>query len=59
MFFIQGRVKYSHVQPQEFDSDYSYAWSMAFQGEIIDARNGRPLTGYEIKVIRKNIIFVI
>ncbi|CAF4775512.1 unnamed protein product, partial [Rotaria sp. Silwood1] len=39
------RVKYPLVQPQEFDSDYSYVWSTSFQGEIIDARCGRPVTG--------------
>ncbi|UJR27274.1 hypothetical protein I4U23_008569 [Adineta vaga] len=40
-----GRVKYPLVQPQEYDCDYSYAWSTSFQGEIIDARTGRPVTG--------------
>jgi hypothetical protein len=50
-------VKYPLGQPQEFDSDYSYAWSTSFQGEVIDARNGRPVTGYEIKVITKIYIF--
>ncbi|CAF2353819.1 unnamed protein product [Rotaria sp. Silwood2] len=40
-----GRVKYPLVQPQEFDSDYSYVWSTSFQGEVIDARCGRPVTG--------------
>jgi len=57
-FLILGRVKYPLVQPQEFDSDYSYVWSTSFQGEIIDARSGRPVTGYEMKLIRKkNAIF--
>jgi hypothetical protein len=50
-FLILGRVKYPLAQPQEFDSDYSYAWSTSFQGEIIDGRSGRPVTGYEIKLI--------
>jgi hypothetical protein len=50
---LLGRVKYPLGQPQEFDSDYSYAWSTSFQGEVIDARNGRPVTGYEIKLITK------
>lgn len=40
-----GRIKYTVSPPQEFESDYSYVWSMAFQGEVIDARHGRPATG--------------
>jgi hypothetical protein len=57
LFFV-GRVKYALTQPQEFDSDYSYAWSTSFQGEVIDARHGRPVTGYEIKLIRKKQILL-
>ena len=45
MNVLLGRVKYPLGQPQEFDSDFSYAWSTAFQGEVIDARSGRPVTG--------------
>jgi hypothetical protein len=44
-------VKYTLGQPQEFDSAYSYVWSTAFQGEVIDARSGRPVTGYERKML--------
>jgi hypothetical protein len=55
---ILGRVKYPIVQPQEFDSDYSYAWSTAFQGEVIDARSGRPVTGYEVKLTIGNFTFL-
>ena len=42
---ILGRVKYPLVPPRDFESDYSYAWSTSFQGETIDARSGRPVTG--------------
>lgn len=44
-YLCVGRVKYPLAQPQEFDCDYSYAWSTSFQGEVIDARSGRPVTG--------------
>jgi len=40
-----GRVKYPLVPPSEFENDFSYAWSTSFQGEMIDARTGRPVTG--------------
>ncbi len=53
--YILGRVKYPLAQPQEFDCDYSYAWSTAFQGEVIDARSGRPVTGYARKLITMKI----
>ena len=46
---IPGRVTYPLNQPQEFDCDLSYVWSISTPAEVIDARNGRPTTGYDIE----------
>lgn len=40
-------MTYPLAQPQEFDSDLSYVWSISTPAEVIDARNGRPTTGYK------------
>ncbi|CAF1159169.1 unnamed protein product [Didymodactylos carnosus] len=55
-----GRIKFPQPQPETFYGpplllglgcrihrldDHSYSWSQSYQGEILDAKAGRPITG--------------
>ncbi|CAF1410882.1 unnamed protein product, partial [Didymodactylos carnosus] len=40
-----GRMKYPLVPEKTIESNFSYSWSLAYQGEVIDAVRGKPVTG--------------